>query len=269
MYDAAVCGAAVVSKCADYPVYSQKENKQISTLNVHCGLAFGKMAGVHVGNDFNRREFLVLGESIDLVTKACEAATYGELMASTEAYEILQRGSRRRHKVGMAPKRLNQPVLIAKRQQCNFEKKKLRIQKVGGSRTKQAPQRQEFSLPFDKMDLTSMNHLKRLLSCYAHPVIVADESTKSLRQSQRNSKVAQERHRAEAELRSVYTIFIKAEVTADLSRDPYKNKETFNLLNDIFREVTSILNRFNGHLRQFIVDDKGKECKSSKAFCLD
>ncbi len=297
MFDAATCGAAVVAKCSDYPIFhSANEGTQISSLNVHCGLAFGKMAGVHVGNDYNRREYLILGESIDLVTKACDAATYGELMASPEAYEILMRGSSQkspglrrgavqrsamqrsamqrstmqrstiqrstqRQKIGTSRKRAT-PILIAKKKQCNFQKRKERSQTVGGSRTKKAPQRQEFSLPFDKMDIISMKHLKRLMLCYVHPVVVADQSADSLRQSQANIKVAQERLRSEAELRSVYTIFIKALVQADLSSDTEKNQQTFMQLNDIFEEVTSILDRFNGHLRQFIVDDKGKSLKS-------
>lgn len=262
VYDAANCGAAVVAKCSDYPVFDSKNNIQVSTLNVHCGLAFGKMAGVHVGNEKGtRREFLILGETIDLVAKACDAATYGELMASPEAYDILKKGSLKRAKIVAKPNRLNKPVLIATKMTCNFEQKKKNHQKLGSrsSRALKAPQRQEFSLPFDKMDITSLRHLKRLLLFYVHPVVVADETTK-FNKSQRDIKVlAQKRLRAEAELRKVYTIFIKALVPANLSKDHRKNNDTFNLLNDIFNEVTSILDRFNGHLRQFIVDDKGEK----------
>ena len=60
VHSAATCGAEIVSKCSDYPVFNS-DGIQISTLNVHCGLAYGKMAGVHVGNDYNRREFVVFG----------------------------------------------------------------------------------------------------------------------------------------------------------------------------------------------------------------
>ena len=119
------------------------------------------------------------------------------------------------------PNRLNKPVLIAKRTTCNFELKKQNHRKLcsRSSRALKAPQRQEFSLPFDKMDIISMRHLKRLLLFYVHPVVVADEST-NFNKSKRDIKVvAQKRLRAEAELRKVYTIFIKALVPANLSKD--------------------------------------------------
>jgi hypothetical protein len=256
VHTAATCGAAIVAKCSDYPIFDAgDEGIQIATLNVHCGLAFGKMAGLHVGNDYNRREYIVLGESIDQVTKACEAATYGELLASPEAYEILQRRTSQRGLFTMkSKKKLDKPIIIASRNQCFFEKKTQR--KFNSKNRRSLTQKNEYSVPFDKMNITSLRYLRKLLSLYVHPVVVSDESTRI--NNPRDVKVTQERHRSEAELRSVYTVFIKPIVQAELTNDPQKNEEMFKLLNHILILVTSVLDGFKGHLRQFIIDDKGR-----------
>ena len=82
------------------------------------------MAGVHVGNDYNRREFVVLGDSIDQATKACDIATYGELMASPEAYKVLMHnGSHRRLSRSGSKKSKKDPILIAARNETYFEEK--------------------------------------------------------------------------------------------------------------------------------------------------
>ena len=259
VYDASICGAAIVAKCSDYPVFDTKRGLQISTLNVHCGLAYGNMAGVHVGNDYNRREFVVLGETIDLVSKACDAATYGELMASPEAYEILQKGTSQRSMfvLSQTHQKSNKPILIAARYECYFPKRRRQLQRMGSRKiVLNSTQKKEFNVPFNKMKLKALKHLKKLLSLYVHPVVVSDEITRSV--SQRFVKVDEEIYQSEAELRSVYTIFIKAITPAALSTDTTTNKENFLLLNNILDVVTSVLDGFKGHLRQFIVDDKGE-----------
>ena len=259
VYDASICGAAIVAKCSDYPVYDTKREVQISTLNVHCGLAYGKMAGVHVGNDYNRREFIILGETIDLVSKACDAATYGELMASPEAYELLQKGTSQRNffVLSQTRQKSNKPILIALRNECYFPKRRQQLQRMGSRKiVMNSTLKKELTLPFNKMKLKALKHLKKLLSFYVHPVVISDEITRSV--NQRFVKVDEEIYQSEAELRSVYTIFIKVITPAALSKDMKKNKEIFLLLNDILEVVTSVLDGFKGHLRQFIVDDKGK-----------
>ena len=45
---------------------------------------------------------------------------------------------------------------------------------------------------------------------------------------------------------------------AKLSKDRSKNMELYKKLNDIMNTITAILDTFKGHLRQYIVDDKGK-----------
>ena len=253
---AAACGADIVAKCSEYPVFD-RDGMQISTLNVHCGLAYGEMAGVHVGNDYSRREYIVMGESIDQVTKACDAATYGELMASPEAHEILKR--RKSHLFGSynpLMKGGKEPILIASRNENYLLKKKRSFpQKKRKAKSNQSKGRDD-TVKFDKMDVTSLRYLKKLLSLYVHPVVVSDESS-SMQNSEKDAKAIQEIHRSEVELRSVYTLFIKPIVDVELSKEDDKNQDIFKTLNDILQVVISILDGFRGHLRQFIVDDKG------------
>ncbi len=264
VYDAAVCGASIVAKCSDYPIYDpNNESIQIATLNVHCGLAFGEMAGVHVGNDYNRREYLILGETINSVSTACDAATYGQLVASPEANHHLVRGTSQKNFFGLSTSlKINKPVLIAFKDSQYFQIRKKQfqrmgsIQRMGSRRLVEQQTKEDYSVPFEKMNLKGLRILKKILSFYAHPVVVSDEISRNV--SQRFVKVDQDVYKAAAELRSVYTIFIKAMTPSTLSKDPTTNKSVFNRLNEIMDVVTSVLDGFKGHLRQFIVDDKGK-----------
>ncbi len=256
---AASCGASVVAKCSDYPVFNQgsqgNDGEQIATLNVHCGLAFGRMAAVHVGNDYNRREFIVLGETIDQVTKACAAATYGELYSSAEAYDILQGNNVQKPRFSIKPKKKvdkHKPVMIASKNQYFFVKRK---QRSFRGRTRRPLPIKEYIIPFDAMDITSLRYLEKMLCFYVHPVVVRNE--KSRPNNIGDAQQAQERHRAEVEIRSVYTIFIKPIIKAELTSDAKENEKMYKVLNDTLNLVTSILESFKGHLRQFIVDDKG------------
>ena len=95
VHTAAICGASIVKKCADYPVYAKTiaglQGDIVATLNVHCGLGVGEMVGVHVGNDCSRREYLVFGDPIDQVAEACDSAELGEIRASESALKCLNR----------------------------------------------------------------------------------------------------------------------------------------------------------------------------------
>lgn len=260
VHKAASCGAEVVAKCSDFPVFNDN-GKQIATLNVHCGLAYGEMAAIHVGNDYNRREFIVLGQSIDQVTKACSAASYGELSASPEAFHVLQEGSSSSSKTSNTDTKKGTPqsVVIASRNVRHFKQKQRRLSK--GNKSLHSRQKKVATdyVDVDKMDIASLKHLKKLLSLYVHPVIVSDESVSTKRPTPRDASAIQERHRSEAELRSVYTVFIKPLIPAQLTKDTKRNRRMFKFLNNILNVVTSILDGFRGHLRQYIVDDKGDE----------
>jgi len=117
-----------------------------------------------------------------------------------------------------------------------------------------------------RMHCKALNHtaLARLhtqMALYVHPVIRGDEIALSVAiqagKISQPTETLESRHRAEAELRSVYTIFIKAVLSPritgmrDIDQDLYKN------LADIMHVTSRELDRYSGHLRQFIVDDKG------------
>jgi len=107
----------------------------------------------------------------------------------------------------------------------------------------------------DGLEVEALIEYRRLMSLYVHPVVVSNDVAASdgFRSSRVTSSV-QERHREEAELRDVYVMFIKPLVSTELHGD-YKNSAQG--LNDIMTLTTRELQRYNGHLRQFIMDDKG------------
>ena len=89
---AAACGARIVDKCSDYPVYDGigSSGTQVATLNVHCGLGFGEVVGVHVGDRESRMEYLILGDPIEQVAEAIKCASRGDVVASPDALVILE-----------------------------------------------------------------------------------------------------------------------------------------------------------------------------------
>jgi hypothetical protein len=117
-----------------------------------------------------------------------------------------------------------------------------------------------------RMHCKSLNHaaLARLhlqMALYVHPVIRSDELALSAAiQAGKISKpteTVETRHRAEAELRSVFTIFIKAIMSPKITGMAEVDEELYQKLADVMHVTSRELDRYSGHLRQFIVDDKG------------
>jgi hypothetical protein len=112
------------------------------------------------------------------------------------------------------------------------------------------------------LNQSALARLHLQMALYVHPVIRDDEL--ALSAQIRQGKIAQpqstieDRHLAEAELRSVFTIFIKAVMLPKITGDPDIDGELYAKLGDIMHVVSRELDRYSGHLRQFIVDDKGK-----------
>jgi len=257
---AAICGASIVKKCADYPIYLEAasgiQGALLTTLNVHCGLGVGDVAGVHVGNEYNRREYLILGSAIDQVSEACSKAALGEIRASVDAIEYLNNGIQLQERITVLDG--EKSALIASKDHVYFYTRKKKTRTMSGRIRKplNPPVRRD-SLPINGMDIVAMRCLHKLLKCYVHPVVVTDEDAHFKNSISRDNQNIQERHRAEAELRSVFTIFIQPAVDVTLTGDSEKDAEIFELLNSIMIIITTILDRFKGHLRQYIVDDKG------------
>ena len=107
----------------------------------------------------------------------------------------------------------------------------------------------------------SLYRLNLQMALYVHPVIRADEL--ALSSAIQSGKISQptetleSRHRAEAELRSVYTMFISAMITPTITGNKRLDQMLYEKLADIMWVTSRELDRYSGHLRQFIVDDKG------------
>jgi len=216
------------------------------TLNVKCGIGVGRLAGVHVGDDISRREYIILGEPIDQVSKAEAAASLGEVMASPEVIECLAKIGTVEGDWETAVKE-RRPLRIALREEQFFKPHRKQIP-IQSSQTSDVLKR------CDSLDSTELRWLKRMISLYAHPVVVNDDNETT---SHIKNESDYERHLAEAELRNVYTCFISPLVDYRITGDEKEDEKLFNLLNDIMNLARRHLDRACGHLRQFIVDDKG------------
>ena len=282
---AAKCGASIVKKFSDYQVTTANggTSNEKSMLNVHCGIGAGNLVGLHVG-DYRadveesvelRREFLLLGEPIDQVCSpgavvesllifapsllhqvsvAADVATDGQVLASPKAMELLTYCCDLTDEQSLSHK----PVCIAARDKC-FLQFDVGIEQGPGSASLQ---------PFESLRIhcqslrySALQRLNLQMALYVHPVIRADEL--ALSAAIRAGKISQptetleSRHRAEAELRSVYTVFISPQIKPRITGMKLVDDDLFRKLNDIMYVTSRELDRYSGHLRQFIVDDKG------------
>lgn len=184
------------------------------------------------------------------VAKAADVATDGQVMASPEAMmalsvccDILYAGS-------------NHPVCIAMKNK-NF----LNLGSQAGPESAALQPYESLRMHCKALSHNALLRLHLQMALYVHPVIRGDEL--ALSAAIQSGKISQptetveSRHRAEAELRSVFTIFIKAIMSAKVTGVPDIDVELFKKLADIMHVVSRELDRYSGHLRQFIVDDKG------------
>lgn len=264
---AAACGARIVDKCSDYPVYDGigSPGTQVATLNVHCGLGFGEVVGVHVGDRESRMEYLILGDPIEQVADAILCASRGEVVASPDALVVLEETAELDEIITNAD--MNKPQVIATKSTSFFKPKGNYQVQTGWSVALQnlsTKPRERLARRCNDWTMPALTRLRQRMALYVHPVVVNDESAAKVYPGDRNR--AQERHRSEAELRDVYTVFIMPLITARLTGDDEEDCKVLVLLNDIMLIMTRELSRFKGHLRQFIVDDKGKENACSMSY---
>lgn len=113
------------------------------------------------------------------------------------------------------------------------------------------------------LDHAALARLNLQMALYVHPVIRADELALSAaiqagKISHPTKTLPTSRHVAEAELRSVYTMFISPIITPRITGTKEVDEELYKTLGDIMHVTSRELDRYSGHLRQFIVDDKGR-----------
>lgn len=253
---AAICASEIVARCSDFLIFAHGvgtggQGAQVASLNVHCGLGAGEMVGIHVGDYEYKREFVMLGDPIDQASRAVNAASLGEVAISPEALVTLFKSC------SIDPDALSVPeghsVVIAQRCVRRFTptRRKLPQHSTEG----ETGAIFTLSSHVEEWPIETLKLYRKLISFYAHPVVVNNDTSQSRLTTSKSS--VQERHREEAELRSVYAMFIAPLISTRLTGNEEIDRYLFKLLNNIINLTTRELNRFSGHLRQFIVDDKG------------
>lgn len=253
---AATCAAKIVAKCSDFPIFAHHAlgsisggpGSQLAKLNVHCGLGMGQIIGVHVGDYEARREYVILGDPIDQVCQAVDAATLGEVAISPQAMVTLTKSCELHDCVQFAS--AGKPFIIARKAISHFIPRRELVPEKHKNTSPRA-----LSQIVESWQIDSLKQYQKLMSLYVHPVVVADDSSKQ--NNPRSMGTVQERHREEAELRSVFVLFITPLISVRVTGNKEMDRHLYKLLNNIMNLVTRELNRFSGHLRQFIIDDKG------------
>lgn len=244
---AAMCGARIVGRCSNYPIVDDENRRgQIATLNVHCAVGTGELVGVHVGNK-KRREYLFLGDPIDQVVEALSNSGLGEVVASPQAMKLLKRASElpgSTAAAGITDDLLEKQVVIAR-----FSQPLIKFAEV----SEQRKEKKRPSTLLQRMPVSTLTEYRNLVSLYAHSVVVANDAV-----NQEAVPSTAEYQSEVAELRTIFVMFINIQMTAVIHNNGASDNRLLKRLNNIFNLVTRELDRFSGHLRQFIVDDKGK-----------
>jgi class 3 adenylate cyclase len=260
---AARCGAAIVKKFSDYQVMSAAKGTSEAMLNVHCGIGVGNLVGLHVGDCKEgpeegsvelRREFLFLGDPIDQVARAADVAKDGEVVASPEAILSLAFCC----KISDQQREAQEPIRLAMRDRVFFDI--LETSGIGDGSTGLQPY-ESIRMHCKALNHTALARLHLQMALYVHPVIRGDElGISAAIQAGTISRPKEElerRHRAEAELRSVLTIFIKAIISPKVTGVHHVDRDLYRQLDEIMNVTSRELDRYSGQLRQFIIDDKG------------
>ena len=254
---AAACAAALVRDCADFPVSAvcgllDTDDGIPASLNVHCGLGIGEMAGLHIGDNENRREYMYLGNPIKQTANACDFAKLGEAAASREFCEILKKASIFDIDFSCDAS----AFVIAERAHSGLnyiESELLASQKRNASS-------RGITEHVDGLESESLKEYRRLMSLYAHPVAVSNDVAAEndfMPSSRTIDKNNRDRQMEEAELRSVYVMFVNPIVAVEMTGDPKKDAPSVEIVHDIMKITNRELRRYNGHMRQFLMDDKG------------
>ncbi|KAG7365059.1 TPR repeat-containing adenylate/guanylate cyclase [Nitzschia inconspicua] len=262
------CAVKILSRCADFSVLSNgatgnssylltSQAAQVDTLNVHCGVGAGQMVGVHVGDHKSRREYLLLGQPITQATAATDYASLGEVAISPEAHSILSRVCD--FKGSAAVSDGETPTIVANRDELRFTSKKRFGTHVHRKIVNDISR--GVTRHVEGLEVDALRKYRRMMSLYVHPVVVDNDlaaahhiKSKKVKKIDRSE---QERHREEAEIRNVFTMFVNPKVETQVTKDESSNSRMYETLNDIMNLSTREIERFHGHLRQFIVDDKG------------
>ena len=195
--------------------------------------------------------------SIHQVSEAESAAALGEVAVSPEALEVLSKVFDFDESIySITGSISSKPIVIASRSEHFFEiKYGVQLPSFLDKAATAKELKEDVSMRCDSLEIPQLQRLRQMIALYVHHVVGKDELATEL--SLRVNSSAHERHQAEAELRDVYTIFIMPLITAKLTGEEKKDRELFLVLSKILLVVNRELSKYRGHLRQFIVDDKG------------
>jgi hypothetical protein len=146
-------------------------------------------------------------------------------------------------------------AIIVDQSGCRF-KPRLDVQLPLPNEAPGTDRKEIISMMCQSLDVSQLKHLLQLISLYVHPIVAKDEL--AIPDYLKVNSSALERMQAEAELRDVYTMFIMPLISSELKRHDERNQVLFQRLNNILLITNRELENYGGHLRQFIVDDKGK-----------
>ncbi|GAX16256.1 adenylate cyclase 10 [Fistulifera solaris] len=229
----------------DIQKFAELIGSTVDCLNIHLGLGFGQMNGIHVGDNRNRREYLYIGDAIDQATTACDRAKLGEAVGSEEFISIISQQCGRQK---LDPENA---LLVADRSGSFFDTSRYST-KVRNAKSRGVTEE------VDGLEADDLIEYRRLMSLYVHPVVVSNDiAAANDFESAGLGGSVNDKQKEEAELRSVYVMFIELHLPINLSGDLEQDTEVIHLLNDVMNLVTNKLKHYSGHLRQFIVDDKG------------
>ena len=260
--NAVECAAKIITDCADFSVLVNggnvgskcivsRQSAEVETLNVHCGIGAGQMIGVHVGDHELRREYLLLGQPIQQATVATGFAKLGEAAVSPEARAILSRVCDIDEDVEVSDGKT--PTIIANRDSLRFSSRS----RMGVHQPKIVNDvSRGVTRHVEGLEIDALKEYRTRMSLYVHPVVVDNEKAAFDRRKKKDM-CDEQRHREEAEIRNVYVMFVHPDVDTQVTKDEKANRNMYKTLNDIMNLSTREIERFSGHLRQFIVDDKG------------
>ena len=268
------CAAEIVRKYSDHDVTvpGRRVSGPLGVLNVHCGIGAGIMTGIHT-SDYqeedglveednaveSRREYLFLGNAIDQVSKAAHIATDGEVLISPQALLYLSECC----EISSGMRDCGQPVCIASRS-SSFVNLDGRIDSIQPNSSSPKGHEDENATYRNirrhcrRVRLASLSRLHSQAALYVHPVVRGEVWDASAMHGDTSAGAhLRQRHQMEAELRNVFTMFVKAVVSPNVSGNPDHDAILFAKLRSIMHLTSRELDRFSGQLRQFIVDDKG------------
>lgn len=259
---AAICGTKIVTKYCNHAIATNTTGAGVSnnkvggralTLSVHCGISVGELVSVHFGDDDIRRENVVLGDSINAVSDAAAHAALGEVAACPKTIKVMSRTCTL--DTSIDPFDISEAKVIANQSSVLFSASKEYTARYS-KKTKYDPLETRVARLLNGWDNTKLSRYRKLLSLYAHPVVEVNDAT-AFENPRASIHTRGDRQVEEAELRNVFVMFISPQISVSATGNDAVDSSLFNLLNSIMNLVTAELKRFGGHLRQYLVDDKG------------